>query len=198
MKCWQLALLTALFASSAVDLRYGDESGFSLTPCVPYGGLPKGRQTAIRSEHRRVANVFGLMSLSQDVCCYLAEGNINSDFIIEAIDDFAKTVTKLTVIVLDNATWHASKKVRAKAGEWERQGSSYSTCRPTAPSGTPPRLNPMDILWRKTNGAARRYEWLRPKDYLSKQALTGALVEILKGFGSEHKIKFSVNKELLI
>ena len=174
-----------------VDLRYGDESGFSLTPCVPYGWLPKGRQTAIRSEHKRVANVFGLMS--QDLCCYLTQGNINSDFIIEAIDDLAKTVTKPTVIVLDNATWHVSKKVRAKADDWEQQGV-FLFYRPTYS----PHLNPIEILWRKINGAARQYEWLRPKDYLSKQALTDALVEILKGLGSEHKIKFSVNKELLI
>ncbi len=128
LKCWQLALLTALFASSAIDLRYGDESGFSLTPCVPYGWPPKGRQTAIRSEHKRVANVFGLMS--QDLCCYLTQGNINSDFIIEAIDDFAKTVTRPTVIVLDTATWHVSKKVRAKADEWEQQGG-FLFYRPT-------------------------------------------------------------------
>jgi transposase len=191
LKCWQLALLTALYR--LVDLRYGDESGFSLTPCVPYGWLPKGRQTAIRPEHKPVANVFGLMSLSQDLRYYLTQGNINSDFIIEAIDDFAKTITKPTVIVLDNATWHVSKKVTAKADGWERQGV-FLFYRPTYSR----HLNPIEILWRKINGAAQRYEWLRPMDYLSKQALTDALVDVLQGFGSKHKIKFLVNKELLI
>lgn len=188
MKCWQLALLTALYALSAIDLRYGDESGFSLTPCVPYGWLPKGRQTAIRSEHKKVANVFGLMSPSQDLCCYLTQGNINSDFIIEAIDDFARTVNKPTVIVLDNATWHTSKKVKARAVEWERQGV-FIFYLPTYS----PHLNPIEILWRKM-----KYEWLRPKDYLSKQALSDAIIDILKGFGSNHKIRFSINKKLLI
>lgn len=192
MKCWQLALLTALYALSAIDLRYGDESGFSLTPCVPYGWLPKGRQTAIRSEHKKVANVFGLMSPGQDLCCYLTQGNINSDFIIEAIDDFARTAGRPTVIVLDNARWHTSKKVKARAVEWERQGV-FIFYLPTYS----PHLNLIEILWRKINGAARRYEWLRPKDYQSSQALTDALIDILQQFGSKHKIKFSVNKKLL-
>ena len=61
---------------------------------------------SIRSEHKKVANVFGLMSPSQDLCCYLTQGNINSDFIIEAIDDFARTVNKPTVIVLDLSLIH--------------------------------------------------------------------------------------------
>lgn len=89
------------------------------------------------------------MSPSQDLCCYLTEGNINSDFIIEAIDDFARTVNKPTVIVLDNATWHTSKKVRARAAEWERQGV-FIFYLPTYR----PHLNPIEILWRKINGAA--------------------------------------------
>ena len=56
-----------------------------------------------------------------------------------------------------------------------------------------PHLNPIEILWRKM-----KYEWLRPKDYLSKQALSDAIIDILKGFGSNHKIRFSINKKLLI
>jgi transposase len=49
------------------------------------------------------------------------EGTLNSKKIIGIFDKFAKTVTKQTVVVIDNAPVHHSKIFEAKLKEWKQQ-----------------------------------------------------------------------------
>jgi len=44
----------------AVQLYFTDETGFKLTPDIPYGWIPEGEQWSIRSAKDRVCNFFGL------------------------------------------------------------------------------------------------------------------------------------------
>jgi hypothetical protein len=109
-----------------VKIYYGDESGFSLEPCLPYGWQPPGEYVRITPVGGHRLNVFGLLSRDNDFSAYTIDKNINSDAIIAFIDDFVKTITSIytersrskTVIILDNASIHRSKKFNAKLGEW--------------------------------------------------------------------------------
>lgn len=71
--------------------------------------------------------------------------NINAEFVIEAIDKFIETTTKLTVLVLDNARIHHSKLFQDRISEWKSKGlyifylPAYS-----------PHLNRFETLWRRT------------------------------------------------
>ena len=64
--------------------------------------------------------------------------------VIDWLNDFAASIKMLTVVVLDNATPHKSKKFMANIEKWEEQGL-FIVYLPTYS----PHLNPIEILWRK-------------------------------------------------
>jgi len=151
-----------------------------MTPNVPYGWLPVGKQTSIPSDNQRLLNVFSLMNLHQQLSSYPTKGTINTDFIIRCLDDFCGSLTKITVVVLDNAPWHTAPALQDKRAQWESKGL-YIFYLPTYS----PQLNFIEILWRMI-----KYQWLKPEDYSSKEQLINAIFNILKKFGSEFQINF--------
>lgn len=169
--------------SGAIDLFFSDETGFSLVPNIPYGWQPIGEQITIRSSKDRVINLFGLLSPSGKLRCYATKGSINSDYIIECLDEIAHEITKNTVIVMDNAPWHTASKIREKEQEWEEKGlflfflPVYS-----------PHLNLIETLWRKI-----KYEWLRPWHYQDASTLKQAVFNIIQKYNVEFCINFSKN-----
>ena len=90
------------------------------------------------------------MSPEQKLVTYLTEKSIDSQFIIQSLDDFAKKITKLTVVIIDNAPWHKSKYIQAKIDQWEQKGA-FILYLPTYS----PHLNKIETLWRFINGVAR-------------------------------------------
>jgi len=166
-----------------IDLFFADECGFSLTPCIPYGWQPIGKQMTIRSSKDRVTNLFGLLSRSGKLKVYSTPKSINSRFVIECIDEVALTISRPTVIVIDNAPWHKSKQVLNKQSEWEEK-DLFLFFLPTYS----PHLNLIETLWRKI-----KYEWLIAQNYLSATALKDALFNIIRKYDSEFCINFSKN-----
>lgn len=178
--------LVGLADQDAIALYFADEAGFSLTPYLPYGWQPVGKQTGIATQKKQVANVLGLLNpLNNHLVSYLAhdQETINSAFMIKCISELADTIDRETVIVLDNAPWHRSHAFRAKLQGWQAQGLYIFHLPPYSPH-----LNLIETLWRKI-----KYEWLRPKDYNSKTALKKRLKEIFTDFGQQFEINFSMN-----
>lgn len=166
-----------------IDLFFTDESGFNLTPSIPYGWQPIGKQMTIRSSKTKVANLFGLLSRNGKLKVYSTLQNIDSDYIIECIDELALTTTKETVLVMDNAPWHVSDKIQKKQKEWAGKNiflfflPKYS-----------PHLNLIETLWRKI-----KYEWLKAEHYESAKKLRNAIFNIIKKYDDEFCINFSKN-----
>ena len=123
------------------------------------------------------------MSPEQKLTAYLTEKTIDSQFIIESLDDFAKKITQLTVVILDNAPWHISKYIQSKIEQWEDVGL-FLLYLPTYS----PHLNKIETLWRFI-----KYQWLKPKDYKDLKILKNAIRNILRKFGTELKIQFNMN-----
>ncbi|WP_082915411.1 transposase [Arachidicoccus ginsenosidimutans] len=65
---------------------------------------------AIKSSKSSHINCFGILSRDNRFVYQTTSENINSDFVIEQLDLLSLTVQKHTVIVLDNAKTHQSKK----------------------------------------------------------------------------------------
>lgn len=159
---------------------YGDQSGFSLTPCLPYGWQPKGEYVRICPQKSKRLNVFGLLAKDNDLQVYSTNGTISSDLMITFLDDFAQQIKQKTVVVLDNAPIHHSDEFQEQITIWEEQ-DLYIFFLPTYS----PHLNIIERLWLKA-----KYEWLKPHHYESFETLTKAVEEILNQVGSKFKIDF--------
>jgi transposase len=179
----QLIELARLENIEEIDLFFTDETGFNLTPNIPYGWQPIGEQWTIRSSKTKVTNLFGLMSQRGQLQVYASLENIDSIFIIECINDFIKSIQKPTVLVMDNAPWHKAKRVLDKQKHWQEKGLFLFFLPPYSPH-----LNLIETLWRKI-----KYEWLRSKDYESAKTLRNAIFNIIRKFDDEFSINFSKN-----
>jgi hypothetical protein len=163
-----------------IQLYFGDESGFSLTACVPYGWIKKGEDACILSQKSPRINVFGLLGTDHHLLCYQKVDNLNAAFTIQCLDTFCMAVSKPTVIVLDNASLHTCRLLEAKRDEWEQKGlylfflPKYS-----------PHLNRIERLWKQI-----KYHWLKAEDFMSLQALWQALDTIFTGFGTLFTLDF--------
>ena len=174
-------MLTVLAVCGLIEVRFGDETAFSLNPNIPYGWGPIGEQQGIRCIKGGKLNVFGLLDVQHDrLTSYCTEGRVNTAQMIAWLDDFAATLSKPTVVVLDNAPWHRSMAFMAKMAAWEQRNliiyhlPTYS-----------PHLNPIEITWRMI-----KYQWLRPQDFASKQALHQRIAYILANF---QQPEFAIN-----
>lgn len=155
-----------------------------MTPNIPYGWIKVGEQRSISSSKGGNLNVFGLLSLVGELTTFSTTGSINSQTIIECLDQFASTLKKKTVVVLDNAPWHSSEKIEAKIKEWESKGLFIFYLPPYSPH-----LNIIETLWRKI-----KLEWLKPEDFENKENLHQALNNIFKNYGNEtYNIDFKIN-----
>jgi len=178
-----LGQLIQLEDNGLIDLFFTDETGFSLTPSIPYGWQPVGEQVSIRSSRTKAFNLFGLLSRSGKLKTYSTKEYIDSDFVIECVDEIVLTIRRPTVLVMDNAPWHKSEKVYKKHREWE-QKDLYVFYLPKYS----PHLNLIETLWRKI-----KHEWLCPRDYESAKHLTNAVFNIIRNYDDEFCINFSKN-----
>jgi len=177
----QLCQLLLLEERGYLKIYYGDESGFTLDPCIAYGWQPAAEYIKIAPKKSKRLNVFGLLSKDNELQAYSSTDTMNADLIMAFLDDFAGQITQKTVVVLDNATIHHSQEFQDKIPQWAEQDllifylPTYS-----------PHLNLIETLWRKI-----KYEWLKPHHYHSWNTLCEAVEEILRQVGSSFKIDFS-------
>lgn len=184
-KLGQLKQLIELYKADYIDLRFADESGFNLEGYVPYGWQPKGDYIEITPARTRGTQVFGLMNADNQLQCYGFQGSITSEVVMACLNDFSTTIVEPTVVVLDNASIHHSKKFEAKIQEW-KQEDLYIFFLPTYS----PHLNIIETLWRKL-----KYEWLPYEAIESQQALNEKLEKILRDFGEKYVINFKQNNQ---
>ena len=179
-KLKRLHTLLYLAQIGRIEIYFGDESGFSLSPCVPYGWIKKGQHASILSQRGTRVNVFGLLSTANKLHTYQKSGSLNAHFIIECIEVFCQSITKPTVIVLDNASLHSCAVVEAKRAEWEQKGL-YIFLLPKYS----PHLNRIERFWKQV-----KYHWLKAEDYLSLETLRKALSAIFSGFDTCFTLDF--------
>ncbi len=165
-----------------IDVYYLDESGFCLTPYVPYAWQEKGHPIELETSHSKRLNVLGLLNRYNDLHAYSFEGNIDSEVVIACIDEFCKKeIKRETFIIIDNAPVHTSEAFTEKIEEWETKNlkifrlPSYS-----------PELNLIEILWRFI-----KYEWIELQAYKSWNNFVAYIENVIKNFGIEYKIDFA-------
>lgn len=179
-KLSELKQLIELHKSGFIDLFFADESGFNMQGSVPYAWQPKGEYIHITPSKTPGTQVFGLMSLDNRLEAYTCKGSMNSDMAIAFINDFNKSRTCPTAIVIDNAPIHHSHKFHEQVAKW-KQEDLYIFFLPTYS----PHLNPIEILWRMM-----KYHWIPYENLKSQQELDITLEQILNDFGTKYTINF--------
>ncbi len=164
-----------------IDLYYFDEAGFSLVPPVGYGWQPIGKTLEIPSTRSKQLNVLGFLSLSGQLTSYISECTVNTDVVITCFDEFCETLENLTIIIIDNASPHKSKKFQSRKAEWKKKGLLLyflpSYC---------PELNFIEMLWRMI-----KYQWLDLKAYSNVKSLYKYLSDVLSQVGTRYTINFA-------
>lgn len=171
-----------------IDLRYLDEAGFCLVPCVPYAWQEKGETIELESRSgKKRLNVLGLMSRQNELTAYTFEGRLDSDVVVFCIDSFCEErermgETKKAVIVMDQASIHTSNEIiYEKQDIWRKRGVEIFWL-PTYS----PELNLIEILWRFI-----KYEWIEMSAYKGWDNLVEYVERVLRDFGETFVINFA-------
>lgn len=181
-KLKEMIQLVSLEKQGFLKIYFADESGFNETPCVPYGWQSKDEPLSIPTTSGQRWNVFGIMSSDNQLFSKKTNGSVKSDFVIQAIDEFADSPLRAprSVIIMDNATIHHAGPFKNKIPEWQEKGVEIFYL-PTYS----PHLNRIETLWRKC-----KYEWFIPDDFVSWKTVTAKLEDILDNFGTKYTIEF--------
>jgi len=102
------------YSKREIDLFFGDAVQISEEGNVPYGWQFKDENISIKTAKGNKLNCFGMITRNNDFVFETTYEIIDSNFIIELINNFSKTIAKHTVIVLDNAKVHQSKLFKPK------------------------------------------------------------------------------------
>ena len=177
----QLQTLSQQAQAGTIDLYYFDESGFNLTPTVPYAWQPIGETIELPSQRSSQLNVLGFMSAACQFKSFVFEGSINSSVVCACFDAFAQRLQKKTYVLVDNAPMHRSGEFQDNLERWKKKNLFVIYNAPYAPE-----LNLIEILWKKI-----KYEWMPFSAYQSWADLEQHLFDILKGIGKDYTINFS-------
>ncbi len=106
--------------------------------------------------------------------------NINSDFIIDTLDALSLSITKQTVVVLDNATVHTARKVKELFQYWQARGLYIFYLPPYSPH-----LNIIERLWKEM-----KQSWIKPNDYTTADSLFYAVNRVCASIGKNLFLNF--------
>jgi transposase len=164
-----------------IDLYYFDEAGFALDPTIPYAWQEPNRVIELPAFRAGRINVLGFMNRKNDLHAYMFEQSIHTGVVVACFDAFCHTLTKKTVVVVDNASIHTSDDFADRLPYWKKQGLIVKYLSPYSPE-----LNLIEILWRRI-----KYTWLPFSAYECLNALIEALEDILSHIGSKYQITFA-------
>ncbi len=177
-----LSRLHRLEAAGRRHVLYADESGFCLSPVVPYLWQRKGQTVGLPAQaHSRRLSVLGFLSRQGSLSHFQTHEKITAPFVIESIEALLPALSGPTVLVLDNATVHRSRLVQAKRDEWQQKGLRLLFLPPYCPH-----LNLIEALWRQV-----KYRWLEPDAYKDFATLCHSVTDILAQIGTKYRLSFA-------
>ena len=151
----EIELLHQMEEKGDLDVYYFDGTGINLSPVVPYGWQRIGETHQLSSPPSKNQTLVGFMNKSCDFYGFRFDGAATANTTVECMNQFAETIKKKTIVVLDNATIHKAGKVIENKAKWEEKGlflqfiPAYS-----------PELNLIERLWLEL-----KYRWLDKPNY---------------------------------
>src|SRR5713226_3245019 len=124
-----------------IALYYFDEAGFALDPSIPYAWQEPGTVIELPAMKYGRINVLGFMNRQNDLHTYMFDQSIHTGVVIACFDAFCHTITKKTVVVVDNASIHRSEEFEDRMPYWKKHGLIIKYLSPYSPE-----LNLIEIL----------------------------------------------------
>lgn len=147
-RAFQLAReeLSELLNEPELDIVYFDEAGLSLKGVVPYGWQPVGErfEVSVTGAHGSTIQALGLQHQDGAVDSYLHKGFVNSETVIEVLDDYSSQIDRPTLVVLDNASPHTSGAFCDATERWAERGLLVYHLPPYSPE-----LNAIERFWKR-------------------------------------------------
>lgn len=176
-----LARLHRLEQAGKCHVWYGDESGFCLQPVLPYLWQPHGQTVGLpASAHGKRLNVLGFLRRDGHLVSQTFAKTVKAEQLIAGVETLLSTLTRPSVLVLDNASVHKNKAVKAKRAEWKQKGLRLLFLPPYSPH-----LNKIETLWR-----LMKYRWLSPLAYINFATLCQKVHDLLANIGTIYPISF--------
>lgn len=179
----ELLSLQSMEDQGLIELYYYDESGFSLTPCVPYGWQKKGETISLPADKKERINVLGFLKRDNTLEAFSCLQSVDTNTVIACMDAFAlqrKNPQITAYVIIDNAPVHNSKDFREQEKRWEEENIIIKRLPAYSPE-----LNLVEILWKKM-----KYEWINIQAFQNLNSLQKELDEICKGVGDKYTINF--------
>jgi transposase len=165
-----------------LDIVYFDESGFSLSPSIPYAYQNIGETIEIQISKSKRLNVLGFLNTNkQKLESFSFECSIDTEIVVTCFNEYCKIISNTTVVILDNASIHTSEQFQENIEQWEKKGLIIKYLPKYSPE-----LNLIEILWRII-----KYHWLPLTSYVSFSNLVIEVEKILSNYGSEFIINFT-------
>lgn len=177
----ELKELHQLEAQGEIDVYYFDETGVNLTPVVPYAWQQKNHRYELPSVRSQNLTVLGFMNLKSQCLSCLFEGAADSEIVMACMDEFAEQITRKTIVILDRASIHTSKKIQQRTKQWQKQGLYLQFLPPYCPE-----LNRIEILWKHV-----KYYWLDVSAYHNITTLKQQVTDVLENIGSKYRVTFA-------
>ena len=180
----ELDVLRQAEKAGELDLVFADECRFSRQAPVPYAWQRRGQPPVELPAQRGGWTVLGLWHAhapQQPLWSWYLPGALNGALFVAAVDEWSQTLTKPTVLVLDNASIHHTLLVRLALPRWRKRGLRLQFLPAYSPE-----LNRIEILWHHC-----KHLWLTPADYQTEEVLLEAVKRVLKGVGNEYRVTFA-------
>jgi DDE superfamily endonuclease len=184
----ELAALHRQERAGEVAVVYVDECRVSRLAPVPYAWQVRGHP-AVTLPAERGAGGYSVLGFWQPGAAdparafvgLLSETAWTAERFVQAVDEFAGTLDRPTVLVLDNASIHRATCVQQRLRAWRTAGLQLQFLPAYSPE-----LNRIEILWRFL-----KHYWLTPPDYDSLDTLHQRLQYLLKRIGSDYTVTFA-------
>ena len=141
----------------------------------------KGTIQELPAQRTRGISIMGVLNGSKQIFYGdIYQCAANAECVIKTLNGYVDTLSKKTILILDNASIHKAKIVKEKRKEWEEKGLYLQFIPPYCPE-----LNLIEILWKHL-----KYFWLKPKHYQNMKILEENVRNILKQYGEKYLITF--------
>lgn len=139
--------------AGTLALCFFDEAGFSPIPPLQSGWSLRGQtRCCCPDSHKQRVNVLGCLQKGRRLIWKTVTHSVTREDVIAFFDRMADSLTKTTVVVLDNAGIHHGGPMRERQTQWERQGLHLLYLPPYCPE-----LNAIEILWKHAKYFWRRF-----------------------------------------